>query len=164
MLKHAIRANWFGFLGVVHCRPLLPMDRLTPSVSKPLLHYIRVTLASIYICLFLLCTCMHASCIMLITILVYIDVCWVNASRLRRELLVPVQQFGAAQDVPEGVRHLLPALRLRPAGHLRQRGRRRLPLLRQHDNPRRQAQVPVNHPCASHAHSQRRSAYQDMHA
>jgi hypothetical protein len=43
----------------------------------------------------------------------------------------------------EGVQHLLPALRLRPAGHLRQR--ERLPLLRQHDHQGRQAQVPLIH-------------------
>jgi hypothetical protein len=62
--------------------------------------------------------------------------------RLRRELLVPLQKVGSPQDVPEGVQHLLPALRLRPAaGHLRQR--ERLPLLRQHDHQGRKAQVPV---------------------
>lgn len=66
---------------------------------------------------------------------------YVISCRLRGEVRVPVQQVGAAEDVPEGMRHLLPALRLRAAGHLRQR--ERLPLLRQHDHPQRPPQVPL---------------------
>jgi hypothetical protein len=61
--------------------------------------------------------------------------------RLRRRVLVPVQQVEPAEPVPAGVQHVLQALRLRAAGHRRQRGR--LPLLRPHDHAQRTPQVPV---------------------
>ncbi|KAK3007671.1 hypothetical protein RJ639_014313 [Escallonia herrerae] len=47
-----------------------------------------------------------------------------------------------AEDVQEGMRDLLPSLQLRTSRHFRQQKRMR-PLLRQHENPRWQAQVPV---------------------
>lgn len=62
--------------------------------------------------------------------------------RLRGEVLGALQQVVEAEDVQQDVRGLLQQVQLRAAGHVGG-DTRHVPLLRHHDQPSRQAQVPV---------------------
>lgn len=62
--------------------------------------------------------------------------------RLQVQVQLQVQQGFEAQDVHKGVQHVLQEVRLRASWYFWERGR--LPLLRQHDHPRRPTQMSLD--------------------
>lgn len=87
----------------------------------------------------------HLLCVEITQNLLYISfLCSLlnELSRLRVQVCAPVQQDETAQDVHESMQDVLREVQLRAFWDCWQR--RRMPLLRNHDHPRWQTQMPLN--------------------